>query len=218
MPTSLDRQGSQLTLSAKGGDGMPSRADSEFRSVFDAYYQRIRDYASRFVDSALADDVAQETFVSVWELTYAQGNPPRNVEALLVRKLRHRLADVLREGQREEIRDDQHVIDIADHLETASATSHAADGNLLAERIVYLMAGMPEATRKVFQCAWNHDWDLAEAAAELNMPFETARGHFTRAKHRLGIALQKEGYSIPPMIPRGRSGGRKGKEDGREEQ
>src|SRR6185295_7396761 len=131
MPKSLDgHKGIALTLSTNDVVADIARAEREFRRVFDDLYEEAHAYAEGFVGTGLADDVVQDAFVGLWEATYARDKPPRDFRAMLFGVIRRRIVDVARQRDRDEEKDDREVFDIAARLEVASATSHAADGNL----------------------------------------------------------------------------------------
>ena len=189
-----------------------ARQDAE--RLFAADYARLvaeaRRYAVRWVGELWADDVVQETFLSMWEAYYSQGTPPhRRAEHLLYALLRNKAIDHKRGETTREAFEDQHTIDITHHLLPRLDAARVADGNLLEARVNYLVSAMPKTTASVFHAMMRNDWDLDTAAAELRMPYDTARGHFLRAKHRLAESLARDGYSIPPLKPRGRDGGRR---------
>ena len=169
-----------------------------------------RRYARQRVGNLWADDVVQEAFMSLWDAYYSKGTPPRErPERLLYRTLRNCIVDRVRSEKSRDPLEDQHTIDITHRLLPRLDSARVADGSLLEARIDYLLGGMPETTSSVFRAAMRYDWDIHAAAAALQLPYNTARGHFLRAKHRLAEALAKDGYSIPPLKPRGRDGGKK---------
>ena len=189
--------------------GARRKCERAFDTDFHRCFPGAVNFARRYLDDRIAEDTALRAFEHLWRLSYAKGTLPDDAEKLLYAVLRLEIAAARRHLRRRDARDDAHVIDIAEHLEAYQAPARVADGHILAERIIYLLAAMPPDTRLAFHTAWKHDFDLDAAARELDVPIATLRGRFSRAKRQLGVSLAREGYVIPAAIPRGRAGGRK---------
>jgi DNA-directed RNA polymerase specialized sigma24 family protein len=190
---------------AAAGVAAAPNAELEFAAAYARLYKPAVAYAAKRVGTLWAEDLVQDSFTAMWRAYYAKGSLPREApERVLHRALRRRMAELLeREPEVVDI-DAQHTIDITHQLHTRLDASHLTDENELKERIVELLATLPELTATVFQSAWRNDWDVAAAAAELRLNYDTARGHFLRAKYALAEPLALAGYSIPPLKPRGR--------------
>lgn len=206
-------------FSRNKSDPQPARAGEalaleDAERVFAADFARLqapaRRYARKWIGTLWADDVVQETFISLWRAYYSKGTPPLGrPERVLFATLRHCITKRLESEKSRDALEDQHTIDISHRLLPRLDAARVADGSLLQARIDYLLGAMPEATASVFRAVMRSDWDLHAAAAELQMPYHTARGHFLRAKHRLAESLARDGYSIPRLTPRGRDGGKR---------
>lgn len=208
----LDRLRQHRTTQKSPGSSalMPAEPEQAFAAEFGRLYALGRMYAHKRLASLWVDDVVQLAFIGMWESCYAKGELPREDPArLFFRILRRRISDQREREENRERLDERHAIDLTHLLEPRLSATRVADGNLLAQRINYLLEALPDNTRAVFRTTQEKDWDLRLAAQELNMPYHTARGHFQRARDHLTRSLSREGYQIPPLMPRGRDDGRR---------
>ena len=201
--------GNRASGSAPPAQGTRPPLEAEFSAEFRNRYRGLCRALAEYVDSMSADDIAQQAFVVLWTRYYAKGTRPTDVDTLLFTIARRRMADQLRFSTRTEALEDEYgTTDEAERLKEQARPARAAEGNMLQARIDYLVNAMPYRTRQVFRAVMEHDGDVAAAAEQLDMSYHTARGHFQRAKQRLHDSLAADGYAVPPIVPRGRSGGK----------
>lgn len=130
-------------------------------------------------DWALADDLAQETFLTAWE-KIGDLAPDANVRAWLCGIGYNKTLTALRSARRARQRE-------ADYQEAAPVTGapHPADKVALDRA----MAELPLEQRAAVALCLAGDFSHAEAAEVLALPLGTVKSHVTRGRARLLQAL-----------------------------
>ena len=158
------------------------RSDEAFRGLFMAYGPRIKAYMMRRgADPATAEELAQETLLTVWRKaeTYSaeRGQPTAWIftiaRNLRIDRLRREVAwQELTEEQAAAIRDDGALPD-----EVASERQRQG-------RVQAVLAGLPEDQRQVIAMAFIDGLSHSEIADKLTLPLGTV-------KSRIRLACQK---------------------------
>jgi RNA polymerase sigma-70 factor (ECF subfamily) len=167
-----------------------------FGQLFDAYARSVHRHAYRLLgDWSAAEDVVALTFLEAWRLRGRldpEGGSPRpwllgiatNTARNTRRAARRHAAAVARLPPQEAVRDfAEEVAGRLDDTERLAAIRTALDGLRRAEREVLAL------------CVWA-GLDYADAAAALGVPVGTVRSRLSRARKKLGRALE-------PRVARG---------------
>ena len=110
-------------------------AEHDLGHLYRSHLAMIRHRCRRIVgDGALADDLAQDVFVSYAE-TYGRGRPPGNAAALLFTMATRRALNALRDGRRRRARLDAEA-DAASELALARPDAGPAEAGLDVRRVL----------------------------------------------------------------------------------
>lgn len=159
------------------GGHVPARDMARFVEL---HQQALRAFLRRACgDWALADDLAQETFLTAWE-KIGDLAPDANVRAWLCGIGYNKTLTALRSARRARQRE-------ADYQEAAPVTGapHPADKMALDRA----MADLPVEQRAAVALCLAGDFSHAEAAEVLALPLGTVKSHVTRGRARLLQAL-----------------------------
>lgn len=150
----------------------------EFETHFRRLYLPLGMYAMRIVgDADDAEDVVEETFVSVWQ-SISAGMEVERFEPFMYRSVRNRCVSFLRAKVHEE-----NVDDIPEVSEEEIDTSQrdAAIWKAIDE--------LPEKCREIFLMSKRDGYSNAEIAEELGISVKTVKNQMTKAFSRLREAL-----------------------------
>lgn len=179
-----------LVLRLKIGDDATAR--EAFAAIFHAYYAPVVRFVQRYVVTRdTAEDVAQDTFVRVWDRR-ATIDPERPLRALLFASARNRAINVL-----------EHDAVIRAHAERAAeryaAASEvprapAADASMLAEELAHLAAArvatLSPRQREIYQLSRDDGLSPGEIAEVLEIAPATVYVQLARIVHALFPALE----------------------------
>jgi RNA polymerase sigma-70 factor (ECF subfamily) len=162
---------------------MPPPNEAGFEGLVRAHQSRVRQQLRRLTggDAALADDLAQETFVLAWRhIGNFRGDA--KVSTWLYR-IAYNAWLAQRRGAREHA-----------SLDDEEATLDAATPGLEAEALQRIdvhraLAALPEAERVALIHCFQLDLTHAEAAEVLDWPLGTLKSHVARGKDRLRATL-----------------------------
>jgi len=146
-----------------------------FETVYLAYYQRLWEYAYRYVrDEGTAEDVVHDVFRMILERC-ASLRIEQGVEAYLYGAVRHRVLQLLRhEGvvrhMAEESGDEVPALGAQEEATDAAVLEHDLDA-----RVQYYLRRLPERTQTLFILRWKHGMTYPEIAAALGMSPEAAK-------------------------------------------
>jgi len=149
-----------------------------FRALMEWYFPLLAAFAEKFVsDRALAQDIAQDTFIKVWQRHASFGN------MLALRKFmyvttRNGCLNALRERQRAGKRDERFV------QQDVENERFATDEILYTEMLAQVrktMEHLPEKMRQVFTLAYVDGLNNQEIAERLQLSQQTVRNQKTRA-------------------------------------
>ena len=166
-------------------------ARDAFAVMFSAYYESVVYFATRYVLARdIAEDVAQDAFVRVWERR-ASVNPSGSVRALLFAAARNRSLDLLEHDSVVNAHARQTIARYSDIAETPMAP--AADESVLATELAQLaairVAGLPPRQREIYQLSREDGLSPAEIAAVLGISPATVYVQLARIVHALFPAL-----------------------------
>ena len=166
-----------LVEAARGGSA------EAFSRLVERHQQALRAFLRRACrDWALADDLAQETFITAWGKIGRLG-PGANVRAWLCGIGYNKALSAMRADRRARRRDD-------DYQQAASiAASPAPEDRMALERA---MAELPLEQRACVALCLAGDFSHAEAAQALDLPLGTVKSHVARGRARLLAALNIE--------------------------
>ena len=162
----------------------PALHAAGFEALVRAHQSRVRQQLRRLTrgDEALADDLAQETFVLAWRHIGSYRADARVSTWLYRIAYNAFLAD--RRSAREHVSLDQHDDDEVPPLPTAVS----ADGAPAVARrldVERAMTALPEPERLALIHCFQLDLSHAEAAAVLGWPLGTLKSYVARGKARL---------------------------------
>jgi RNA polymerase sigma factor (sigma-70 family) len=180
------------------------QGEAAFKAAHAALYPRARRFTRNYVGELWADDVLQEAFVSLWNFCYRDGRiPGGDVDDLLYRLLRRKIADWLERLKATAARDEDDVLDLTARLTNQTDATRVAEESLLAARIEYLAAALPQQMRRAHELRFEGR-DYPDIAAELRTSEATARWNVHEARRRISKQLVKDGYAMPslPREPR----------------
>ena len=155
----------------------PTTANA-FGQLVDAYSESLRRFLLGLTkgDSALADDLAQETFLKAYLSIRSLEGVTRFRSWLFRIAYNEFVSDLRRRSRLSNTSED--IPDIAD--ETPDETPISADN--LTEAI----AQLPETQRAVVQLFYYEDFPVARISSITSLPETTVRSHLFRARNRLG--------------------------------
>ena len=153
-----------------------SQSHEVFEYIFKMYYPDLYRLANAYLMSgALAEDIVQDVFVSLWEM--AKTLPfDTNLKQYLYSSVKHGCLDYLKHLQ---------VIDSSmDKLTEAlvfSGTVEYEDNQELLEKVRQVLSELPNQQRKVLELKFFKGMNYKEIAIELNVSEESVHTHVKRA-------------------------------------
>ena len=160
------------------------RYDSDWRMIenlFRSYYSMLRSYAFRLVnDFCLAEDIAQDVFMSLW-------NNRNNIDfdselkPYLFRAIYNKSLDYLKSKKCTE---EESLDTIIARLELSHHSNENHEETLFAkeiqQEIVNYLKGQPENVRKVFVLSRYHGLKIKEIARQLELSQKTVEKYLSR--------------------------------------
>lgn len=169
--------------------------DSALRGLFSRYAGQVHRFLLRFVGSAEAEDLTQETFVKVWRHLH-RVDPQRNFRAWLFSIARNTGRDWLRKHQSIPFSDFDDLDGgntILDHLEDSADLPDAVFATKAAvENIRCALKELPLAARDVVLLHHEAELTFQEIAEIREEPLNTVKSRYRRAV----IELKKRLSSI----------------------
>jgi RNA polymerase sigma-70 factor (family 1) len=164
------------------------RDESAFRIIYDAYQSQILTFANKYLKSRqLAEEVAQEIFLKIWNLG-DKLNAINDLENYLLTITRNRAFDVLRQLKRE-ARYIQSIGEADDPGENITEESILlSDTRQLLERGINLL---PPQQKQVYTLCHQQGLKYEEAAKELGISPQTVHRHMKLALKSLRSFMAK---------------------------
>jgi RNA polymerase sigma-70 factor (ECF subfamily) len=166
-------------------------------AAFEILYERHADAAYALAlrmcgRRAVAEDVAQEAFLSMWR-SAASYDPLRgSVRTWVLGIVHHRAIDALRRGV---LQDRVRVSDqgIEEHLEAAERTEQEVGRRDEAREVRAVLEGLPPEQSRVIELAYYGGLTHSEIAAMLDMPVGTIKGRMRLGLQKMRSQLRSEG-------------------------
>ncbi|MEU7832007.1 MULTISPECIES: RNA polymerase sigma factor [unclassified Nonomuraea] len=167
--------------------GEPER----FSAIFDRYYPEIHDYAARRLDSALADDIAAETFLIAFDKRtgYDLARPDARpwlygITSNLI--ARHRRAEVRQYRALAKAGTEKPMEDHADRV------AGVVDAGARKSRLAQALAEIADGDRDVLLLIAWAELTSEEAGSALGIPAGTARSRLHRARRKIQAVLGED--------------------------
>lgn len=164
------------------------------RELYGKYGSLVFGVALRIArDRALAEEIAQDVFVSAWRSAAAYSAERGSVASWLARIARNRAIDEIRKGRlrNAEARDDW--ADLADAREPGPEEEASRGARAAAVREA--LSALPERQREALSLAFFQGLTHAEIAAALSLPLGTVKSRIRDALIALRGKLGEEGPS-----------------------
>lgn len=166
----------------------------EFKEIYNRHYGAVYQTASRLVGSTLADDVAQEVFVSLWKLPQRHDPERGQMSTLLARMAHNKSVDLIRHEVARKKREtgDPSMQEVGEADDPVIQTQ-------LVTHLGRLMAELPSAQRAAIEMAFFGDHTYKEAADLLGLPEGTVKSQI-----RSGLATLHRGLTGRGALSDGR--------------
>jgi len=158
-----------------------------FAELFLFFAPRIKSMMMKSgADAALAEDIAQDVFSSVWRKAHLY-RPDRGTAAAWIFTIaRNRRIDKLRRQSAQPYLDVDEIELAADDPDAETALAARDD----AKRVACAMAELPPEQRDVIQLAYIEDLAQGEIARRLDLPLGTVKSRMRLAYGKLRLALE----------------------------
>ena len=158
-----------------------------FRNLFDTYYDSIRNFAYyRTGDAALADDIAQDAFLKVW-------NMRDDIRSETVKALLYKIAGNLALNQlkhRQVVYNFENTYEQDSHSEQADSQVISDEFNSYLQKVI---ASIPENSREVFLMNRMEGLTYEEIADRLDLSVKAIEKRMSEA---LKIVRSKISYKV----------------------
>jgi len=169
------------------------RRDREaFATLFDYYSPRLNAYLLRLgADSATAEEITQETMVTLWRKADLFDSSKSSLATWLYRVARNRRIDIARRDRVDFVDPSEYALDIPDEQ------TPDADGQLDAQTredvLRGAMEGLPEEQRALVRLAFFDSLSHSEIAIRTGLPLGTVKSRIRLAFSRLRRTLEAGG-------------------------
>lgn len=177
MPIKRDLSDQDLVLGIKAGE------EWAFRATFDRYYNRLLRFAVSYLhDVGLAEDIAQDTFILLWEYRLNLQEDTPHLFAFLIQVAKLKMLNSM-EKKRRRYHIEQHLFSRnLRQVELDMYTLHALSiSNIYLSEIEHLVADtlalVPEQTRMIFNLSREQGLSNKEIAARIGKTEKTIEYH-----------------------------------------
>jgi RNA polymerase sigma-70 factor, ECF subfamily len=147
--------------------------DRDFEDLFRRYYARLCGFAFGFVgDRALAEEIVQDAFMSMWEKR-GKLEVHTSMRAYLFAAVRNRALNKSSRVRMEERWQDENA---------SSDVVPAADYSDIGDRVRAAIDSLPRACRTTLLLRWQEDMTYAEIAEALDVSVKTVENNLARAR------------------------------------
>jgi RNA polymerase sigma-70 factor (ECF subfamily) len=168
-----------------------ARRDAQALAViYDRYGRVSYSLARRIVrDGALAEDVVQEAFLTLWRGASSYRPERASVKAYLLMIVHRRAVDIVR---REERRKAEPIDPEADTARAADSTTDEVWSGLEAGRVREALSQLTDMQRELILLAHFEGFSQAELAARLGLPLGTVKSRMFSGMQKLRSILEHE--------------------------
>ena len=165
------------------------KAAAAFDLLAARYGARVYRLCHAFVrDAALAEDIAQDSFIRVWRALPAFDGRAR-LSSWIYAIARNRSLTALSRRRHTEVLSEEHVDGLADE---GAQDGSSDDGHALLRHFV---DALPEKQRVPLTLYYYEDRSVADVAAQLGIPEATVKTHLARGRARLLERLREAGLA-----------------------
>ncbi len=168
-----------------------------FEVIFDRHAGQAFSLAYRMCGRrALAEEIVQEAFLSLWRSTTRYDRARGSVRSLVLRVVHNRAVDTFRHElstARHDVSDDW----ISDVLPAPERTEDEVERRSDARLVRSALDGLPPDQRQVVELAYFGGFSHAQIAETLGLPAGTVKGRMRLALSKLRIALGEPAGVVP---------------------
>jgi RNA polymerase sigma-70 factor, ECF subfamily len=168
-----------------------------FEVIFDRHAGQAFSLAYRMCGRrALAEEIVQEAFLSLWRSTTHYDRARGSVRSWVLRVVHNRAVDTFRRElstARHDVSDDW----ISDVLPARERTEDEVERRSDARLVRSALAGLPPDQRQVVELAYFGGFSHAQIAETLGLPAGTVKGRMRLALSKLRIALGEPAGVVP---------------------
>lgn len=137
---------------------------------------------------ALAEDVAQDSFLALWRNSAAYDRARGSVRTWALGVTHNRAVDTLRRMDVHERRRTR-AENVEEHLQAPESTDGEAIANVASEEFRGILAELPSEQRRVIELAYFGGFTQTEIASMLDTPLGTIKGRMRLGLEKLKVAL-----------------------------
>jgi RNA polymerase sigma factor (sigma-70 family) len=177
-----------------------SRSEAAMAEIYSRYGGPVYALATRILgDRQLAEDVAQEVFVSIWNNPAAFDPSRGKLRTVLMTKTHGKCVDVIRSRNARSDRENRMADDRSHPV--ADPVDHQLTALTEAELVRRAVDGLPADERTVLQLAYFGANTYREVATILSLPEGTVKTRMRSALKRLRVELNDQFFGTTPNAP-----------------
>ncbi|QRR01216.1 RNA polymerase sigma factor [Dyadobacter sandarakinus] len=165
-------------------------SEDAFQQLYYTYFQRIYNYALRFIKAGeLAEDIAQEVFIKIWERRDALAQV-QHLKSYLYKTCKNMALNMLAKAARDtRLREQIIAAATTFHDDTEAGARQQEYENCLKEAITAL----PPRRRQIYELVKLEGKSYEEVAAELHISPGTVNDHIVKATRSVREFLLRRG-------------------------
>lgn len=149
--------------------------EAEFSKLFDTHYKRLYNYSFTVLkESALSEELVQETFIKLWEKFEHVSESERSIESFLIVTLKNKIIDEYRKSKTREKHNTQYF------LNTAIETEIDKQWELL-QRIDEIYTTLDIKTTDIFKLSRDKGLTYKEISLRKGISIKTVEAHISKA-------------------------------------
>jgi RNA polymerase sigma-70 factor (ECF subfamily) len=181
----------ELLLKLKSG------SEEAFSLIYQLHVKRIYGFSLKILKSpALAEDLAQEVFIKLWE-TSARLDPKLSLQGYLYTIARNLSLNVIRKASKETMITDEIARHAFDNCEDGLAYSQHMQTKEFVSRAIELL---PSQRRKIYELCHGQGYSYKQAAEELGLKDATVNSQMVKAIRSIRAYLVRNGVLIALLI------------------